>query len=538
MLRFCVSEGNRNGVITEGRSLGRIGDAIGTGSGIAGGVAATKLTGCGREWSVLKAQEANPSKDLLTQTWPYDMRFRGFVKPGDPGKVPSKPMIPRSVIALMAVGIMWAGQPIQLDPQNRHYLLFDGQPVVLITSGEHYGSILNKAFQYTVYLETLAKDGLNLTRLFSGVYREQPGDFGIVKNTLSPLPKDYLAPWPRSEQWGAADGLNKFDLSRWDETFFTRLRDFMLKASAKKIIVEMNLFCPFYNDGMWSMSPLNARNNINGIGRMPRSDVYTLKDSRMLAVQERLVRHIVSELRDFDNVYFEICNEPYIGGVPEEWQAHIEQVISQTESSIVHPHLISRNIANGSQLVSDPSPLVSILNFHYSRPPDSVTMNYGLDRVIGINETGLDGTTDAPYRIVGWDFIVAGGALYNNLDYSFVAGHEDGTFTDKHAAGGGPTLRHQLRILREFIGAFNFVRMKPAPEVIKGATPAGTSVRALADRGRAYALYLHNGHTVPHPVVRGESLFVIDSLPRVTKITLDLPRQTTWPSGSTLKQAT
>ncbi len=438
-------------------------------------------------------------------------------------------MMNRSMIALMACGILWAveplqaAEPLQLDPQNRHYFLFHGRPLVLITSGEHYGSLLNRAFQYTPYLETLAKDGLNLTRLFSGVYREQPGDFGIVKNTLSPLPKDYLAPWPRSNQEGAADGLNKFDLSRWDEMFFTRLRDFMLQASAKNIIVEMNLFCPFYNDGMWSMSPLNARNNNNGIGQIPRSDVYTLKDSRMLAVQERLVRRIVSELRDFDNVYFEICNEPYIVGVPEEWQAHIEQVISQTESSIAHPHLISRNIANGSQLVSDPSPLVSILNFHYSRPPDSVAMNYGLDRVIGINETGLDGTTDAPYRIVGWDFIVAGGALYNNLDYSFVAGHEDGSFTDKRAAGGGPTLRHQLRILREFIETFDFVRMKPAPELIKGANPAGTSVRVLADGGRAYALYLHNGHTMPHPVVRGESLFVIDSLPRVTRVALDLP---------------
>ena len=28
-----------------------------------------------------------------------------------------------------------------------------------------------------------------------------------------------------------------------------------------------------------------------------------------------LVRKVVRELNEFDNVYFEICNEPYFGGV-------------------------------------------------------------------------------------------------------------------------------------------------------------------------------------------------------------------------------
>ena len=38
------------------------------------------------------------------------------------------------------------------------------------------------------------------------------------------------------------------------------------------------------------------------------------------------------------------------------------------------------------------------------------------------------GTGDAAYRTEGWDFILAGGGLFNNLDYSFTVGHEDGTF--------------------------------------------------------------------------------------------------------------
>jgi hypothetical protein len=38
-------------------------------------------------------------------------------------------------------------------------------------------------------------------------------------------------------------------------------------------------------------------------------------------------------------------------------------------------------------------------------------MNYGLNRAIGLNETGFDGPADAAYRIQGWDFLTAGGAL-------------------------------------------------------------------------------------------------------------------------------
>jgi hypothetical protein len=198
-------------------------------------------------------------------------------------------------------------------------------------------------------------------------------------------------------------------------------------------------------------------------------------------------------------------------------------LIVDTEAPAAKHHLISQNIANGSAEVLDPNPLVSIFNFHYSRPPDSVAMNYKLNKVIGINETGFDGTGDAPYRIEAWDFLIAGGALYSNLDYSFVAGYEDGTFNDKHAGGGGPVLRSQLNLLRRFIESFDFVRMAPSPQVIKGVTPAGTSVRALAEPARAYAVYLHHGHPAKQ-VKPGTVGYSLDSNAHQEQLALDLPR--------------
>lgn len=40
-----------------------------------------------------------------------------------------------------------------------------------------------------------------------------------------------------------------------------------------------------YADHFWEVSPLNVKNNINGIGDLARADVLSLKDSRMVAVQ-------------------------------------------------------------------------------------------------------------------------------------------------------------------------------------------------------------------------------------------------------------
>jgi hypothetical protein len=238
---------------------------------------------------------------------------------------------------------------------------------------------------------------------------------------------------------------------------------------------------------------MNSANNVNSIGRMKRTEVYTLKHPKLLTVQDAMARKIVGELKDFDNVYYEICNEPYFGGVTLDWQSHIAETIVKAEASFKAKHLIAQNIANKSRKVVKPNPNVSILNFHYAKPPKAVAENYGLNRVIGDDETGFAGSEPKPYRLEGWDFIIAGGAVYDNLDYSFTAGHEDGTAHIDAPGGGGPVLWKQLRILKDFIYDFNFIRMKPDNSVIKGKVPQNATARALVQKGRAYAIYINGG---------------------------------------------
>lgn len=385
------------------------------------------------------------------------------------------------------------GQPLALHPDNPHYFLFRARPTVLITSGEHYGAVLNRDFDYRKYLDTLARDGLNLTRTFSGAYAEPAGSFNITSNTLAPGPGRLLAPWARAAEPGYAGGGNKFDLNQWDEAYFARLKEFVGYAAKRGVVVELNLFCPMYEEAQWRLSPQNAANNVNRVGDVSRTNIYTLdRNGGLLAFQHGLVRKIVTELNSFDNVYYEICNEPYFGGVTLDWQRSVADVIVDTEKSLPRRHLISQNIANNKARVTDPDPAVSIFNFHYAAPPDTVRMNYGLNKVIGDNETGFCGTNDLPYRVEAWGFLLSGGGLFNHLDYSFTVGHEDGTFVypAKQPGGGNAVFRRQMKVLRDFMRGLDFIHMKPLNPPLNGSPPAGTRAFGLADPGRSYAIYL------------------------------------------------
>jgi len=96
-----------------------------------------------------------------------------------------------------------AGDPLRLHPGNPHYFQFHGRPTVIVTSGEHYGAVLNRDFDRIRYLKTLEADGMNGTRLFTGAYCEPAGAFHIAKNTLAPAPGRLLCPWARTDVPGS-----------------------------------------------------------------------------------------------------------------------------------------------------------------------------------------------------------------------------------------------------------------------------------------------------------------------------------------------
>ena len=195
--------------------------------------------------------------------------------------------------------------PVALNEKNPHYFTFRNEPAVLITSGEHYGSVINLDFDYTAYLDELQSRGFNLTRTFAGAYVEFPGWYKYdADQPLSPAPGRFICPWQRSNEPGYINGGNKFDLTKWDEAYFVRLKDFMSKAAERGIIVELSFFTSYYNatyagssndpDLLWKYSPLYIDNNINGIGDVPRTKALTMDDGKLQEAEDAYVRKIVT----------------------------------------------------------------------------------------------------------------------------------------------------------------------------------------------------------------------------------------------------
>jgi hypothetical protein len=408
-------------------------------------------------------------------------------------------------------------QPIRLHPKNPHYFLFRGKAIALVTSGEHYGAVLNADVDYKKYLATIDSDGLNYTRIFGGSYVEVPAkSFGILRNDLAPQPNRYIAPWVRSETPGYAGGGNKFDLTKWNPEYFQRYHDFLADASKRGIVVEISLFSSHYDEMMWKISPFNPSNNVNNTTEIEWKKLNTLENGNILAFQEKYARKLISEARDFDNVIFEIQNEPWsdrptltdvvnpylrppgrdtypnsvdvADDLSVAWQARVAEWIAQEEASLPNHHLIAQNYSNFRASIGKLSPGVDIVNFHYAYP-DAVTLNYGLNKAIAYDETGFLGRDDAAYRRQAWNFMLSGGSIFDALDYSFSPGHEDGQDLEPNGPGGGsPTFRHQLKILRDFLDKFSMLDLRPDATAVKHA--GGVVAHGLSNPGHEYAIYL------------------------------------------------
>ncbi len=177
--------------------------------------------------------------------------------------------------------------PIRVHSENSKIFKFRGSRLVLVTATEHCGAVMNRPFKFEYYLD------------------------------------------------------------RPNPEFFDRLHRFLSLASDYGIIVEIVLLS---GCGYWELNPLNARNNINGLEEINTSDYMTRRNSGVFEWQVAHVRKIVEETNHYDNVIYEICNEPagtYPGwdentSVEEvnQWLSALIQIVRQTEASLPYKHLI------------------------------------------------------------------------------------------------------------------------------------------------------------------------------------------------------
>jgi hypothetical protein len=195
-------------------------------------------------------------------------------------------------------------------------------------------------------LAILTEHGGNLLRLWTSESSSgNPGGRGAMQ-----------LPWMRSSVCCAADGGQKFDLSRLDvgdldspdvnsTHYFERMRARVIAARVDGIYVSIMLWHSFgWENGRripgnrsWEAHPFNSRNNINGVDGDPDGDGQGLDlgslGQAFTSYQEAYVRQVLDTVGDLDNVLFEICNECYDGPETNVWQRHFIAFIQEYEAA-------------------------------------------------------------------------------------------------------------------------------------------------------------------------------------------------------------
>jgi hypothetical protein len=379
--------------------------------------------------------------------------------------------------------------PIAKHPDNPHYFIYNGKPLVLITTDQHYGAVINLDFDYIAFLNTLKEFGMNLTRIYPGGYVEMKDQY-IAGNPLGPAPDRYILPWAQSHETGANQFLGhyKLDLNTWNSDYFTRLKDFVYQASIRNIIVEIAFFNGMYDD-RWMAQPLFHSNNIQNVGTCAFQQFTTLADERLVKYQKEYVKKIASELYKYDNLIYDISDEPEM----QRQDSHAwNSALLDALISVDHNRHIYGETANSASPDFTGDKRISWIPTEYISPMEITLNNDYID-----NKPIIDvETAYYPFwysanpieetRVEGWYGMLGGlaGLIHLNSDFS----------TKNPTASGTDTrtkVLPQKQVLMSFMYSLDFIRM--AKFVNFGVLHSEALGSAIAEPGKQYALYLFHG---------------------------------------------
>lgn len=240
-----------------------------------------------------------------------------------------------------------ASGPLRVSAQNPRYFADPAGKIVYLTGAHTWTNLVDMGetdppplFDWDAYLDFLTEHNHNFVRLWAW-------DLTIWDTTANGEHRTHFCtphPWPRTGPALALDGKPQFDLSRFNETFFDRLRVRVESARQRGIYVSIMLFegwgLQFVRNG-WHAHPLHPDNNVNGIGSAVSDDgrgveIHELKDPAVTAVHEAYVRKVVDTVNDLDNVLYEISNENHPPST--QWQYHMIRFIHEYERAKPQQH--------------------------------------------------------------------------------------------------------------------------------------------------------------------------------------------------------
>lgn len=399
-----------------------------------------------------------------------------------------------------------ANGPLFVNPDNRRYFtdgtIVNGKYKSVYLTGSHtwcnlmdcgFTNPINTTFNYTAFLDFLQAHNHNFFRLWRA--ENARGGEAEPQNTF------YFSPMPyaRSNQPGAFDGGNKFDLTQFNQAYFDRMRSRIIEARDRGIYVSVMLFdgwsveSKFSSHQPWPGHPYNVNNNVNGVDGDLNDDnqggeTHTLASSQITNLQKAYVAKVIDTVHDLSNVLFEISNES--SGNSTAWQYEMINYVrsyQQSRGYAPHPVGMTWQYPNGS----------------------NANLTGSTADWISLGTNGVDINNYVPPVASGSHVILADtdhmcGICGNRrwLWRSFTRGENPiyMDFYNNNATGRGmpfshpeaQDIRNNLGYVRNYVSRMNLTAMTPQPSLCS----TGYCLANAAAVGGEYLVYLPSGGSV------------------------------------------
>lgn len=391
--------------------------------------------------------------------------------------------------------------PLRRNPANPRYFTDDSGQAIYLTGSHTWANLVelkrpgDPDFPYDEWLDFMQAHNHNFMRLWAWDHPKfAPWTDEVV--SFEPMP------FARTGPGLAADGLPKFDLTRFNESYFTRLRQRVTQAGQRGIYVAVMLFegwCVKWSvptSDAWSSHPFNAANNVSGVNGDTdgdgRADVYALESPQVLELQQAYVRKAIDTLNDLDNVLWEIINEVENTERGFQWSYGMVDFVHEVERTKPKQHPVGMTAEGGSQH----NPILFSSNADWISPGRGPNDEYQFDPPEGDGSKVILTDTDhlwghgGTYQWVWKSFLRGLTPIFMDpwvpVPGKTRAGYASDILNQRDYPEWAP-IRVAMGQTRQFAERLDMNRMKPRSDL-------SSSRYCLADSGQTYLIY------VPHDI--------------------------------------
>ncbi len=262
--------------------------------------------------------------------------------------------------------------PLKQSTVNKRYFADPTGKIIYLTGSHTWSNLQDNGgsnpppvFNYTAYLNFLQTYNHNFFRLWVWEQARWTVETDDNNYWFSPMP------YQRTGPGTARDGSLKYDLTKFNQAYFDRLRSRIIAAGDRGIYVSIMLFDGWsiepskggWGSGKnpWLGHPYNINNNIQGANGDPNGDndgeeSHTLAVPAITSYQKAYIKKVIDTVNDLDNVLYEITNESHSGSTA--WQYEMINYIHTYEASKPkqHPVGMTFQYPDGSNASLEDSP--------------------------------------------------------------------------------------------------------------------------------------------------------------------------------------